>query len=380
MSTVGSNHEPRAAYIHVPFCAHRCGYCDFTLVAGRDDLIEDYLQAMAMQLATLGHPRSVETLFIGGGTPTHLSHDQLNDLIVMLREWFLLVDDYEFSIEANPYDLDDAKIDLLSQLGVNRVSLGAQSFDADVLKILERDHTGKQIDDVVSYLSPRIPNVSLDLIFGVPGQTTDLWKQTLGHAIDLKPAHISTYGLTFEKGTSFWGRQLKGELLPPSDERQRTMYGDAMDLLADARYEQYEISNFARPGFRCRHNEVYWRGLPYFGFGPGAASYIDHRRELNHRSVTSWLRRVLEGESPLGESEQLPPEDRARELIILALRRVQGIDREQFRKSTGLQLDDFAGTTVRRHVDSGLLEDNGQTVRLTRSGRFLADSVVVDFL
>jgi len=372
--------EPRAAYIHVPFCAHRCGYCDFTLVAGRDDLIGDYLRALETELQLLEEPRPVETLFLGGGTPTHLSADQLGQLMEIVLRWFRPVGDYEFSVEANPANLTTNKISALKDAGANRVSLGVQSFDSSVLSLLERDHRDEGIQRVVDRLQGQIDNYSFDLMFGVPRQSLELWKDTLQRAVDLEPKHISTYGLTFEKGTSFWGRRQRGLLVEVDEEVEREMYAAAMDDLSDACYEQYELSNFALPGFRCRHNEVYWRGMPYFGFGPGAARYVNGRRETNHRSVTAWLSHILQGESAVGEAEELSSEERAREALVLGLRKCDGIDRCEFEDLTGFDVDDLAGEAISQNCLAGLVEETESHVRLTRDGRFLADCVLIDFL
>jgi oxygen-independent coproporphyrinogen-3 oxidase len=276
--------------------------------------------------------------------------------------------------------LDDAKIAVLADAGVNRVSLGVQSFDTAVLELLERDHRGPEIPAVVDRLRRRIPNVGLDLIFGVPGQSIDLWRATLALAVALQPTHVSTYGLTFEKGTSFQSRLNKGVLHRCEEESERQMYALAMDELPRAGFEQYELSNFAQPGFRCRHNEVYWAGKPFFGFGPGAARYAAGRRELNHRSVTTWINRVLAGQSPIAESEELSPEGRARELVMLNLRRCEGIALCEFREQTGFDFHELAGDALQRHIRQGLLEECEGHVRLTREGRFLADTVFAEYV
>lgn len=372
--------EPRAAYIHVPFCAHRCGYCDFTLVSGRDDLIDDYLRALQVELRSLEQPRTVETIFLGGGTPTHLSAEQLGRLMGLVHDWFSLEGNVEFSVEANPSSLTNNKIRVLKEAGVDRVSLGVQSFDSSVLALLERDHRDVGVCRIVERLKCEFDNISFDLMFGVPRQTLECWKGTLGRAIELEPQHVSTYGLTFEKGTSFWTRRQRGLLVEADEELERDMYAAAMDCLTEAGFEHYEISNFALPGRRCRHNEVYWRGMPYYGFGPGAARYIDGRREVNHRSVTTWLDKVLGGESGVGDAEQLSPEDRAREALVLSLRKCDGIDRCEFQDLTGFDLDELAGDAISQNCLSGLLEETESHVRLTRDGRFLADSVFIDFL
>jgi len=372
--------EPRAAYLHVPFCAHRCGYCDFTLVAGRDDLTDDYLRAMSVELASLERAREVDTVFFGGGTPTHLPPKQLAGLLELTRKWFVLAPGYEWSVEANPFGLSDEKIELLADAGVNRISLGVQSFDADVLKLLERDHRADEVVSAVERIRRRIENVGLDLIFGVPGQSFDLWRETLSKAIKLKPTHLSTYGLTFEKGTAFWTRREKGALAQLPDELERDMYAATMSDLAAAGFEHYEISNFARPGFRCRHNQTYWQAIPYFGFGPGAARYINGVRSSNHRSTTTWIKRVLAGERAIGMTEELEPAHRAREALVLGLRELKGVRRDRFQQVTGFDLDELAGSEIARQLAAKNIEDFGDGIRLSQTGIFLADSVIVDFL
>lgn len=371
---------PTAAYIHVPFCAHRCGYCDFTVVAGKDHLADEYLRALELELQTLEVPGTISTLFLGGGTPTHLNVDQLDRLLTLVRTWFLLEPGYEFSVEANPAGLVRDKIDCLAAHGVNRVSLGVQSFDRNVLAVLERDHDARAVEAAVELLASQIPDFSLDLIFGVPGQSLALWCETLRRAVSLSPTHLSTYGLTFEKGTAFWSRRAHGTLQQAPDELERAMYAAAMDELPLSGYEQYELSNFAKPGFQCRHNETYWAGLPYYGFGPGAARYLGGRRETNHRSVLTWMRRVLAGQSPVGDVDELSPADRARETLVVGLRRARGIDRAAFRATAGFDIEEVAGTAIDRHCTSGLLERTANGIRLTREGRFLADTVIVDCL
>ena len=372
--------EPRAAYLHVPFCAHRCGYCDFTLVAGRDDLTDDYLRAMSVELASLETPREVDTVFFGGGTPTHLPPRQLAELLELTQKWFVLAPGYEWSVEANPFGLSDEKIELLADAGVNRISLGVQSFDADVLKLLERDHRADEVVSAVERIRRRIENVGLDLIFGVPGQSLDLWRETLSKAIKLKPTHLSTYGLTFEKGTAFWTRREKGALAQLPDELERDMYAATMGDLAVAGFEHYEISNFARHGFRCRHNQTYWQAIPYYGFGPGAARYINGVRSSNHRSTTTWIKRVLAGERAIGMTEELEPEHRAREALVLGLRQLEGVRRDRFQQLTGFDLDELAGSEIARQLAAKNIDDFGDGIRLSRTGIFLADSVIVDFL
>ncbi len=376
---------PRAAYIHVPFCRHRCGYCDFTLVAGRDDLIERYLTALQHEVersfSTSAVSRiSLDTLFFGGGTPTHLSNDQLQRLMGGVSKHFSVSSGCEISVEANPLDLTADKIRLLTDLGVNRVSLGVQSLESTVLALLERNHQPEDVHGVMERLRPAISNISIDLIFGVPGQTLDSWRETLRQALVLEPNHISTYGLTWEDGTAFTTRRRRGELRPVDENLERDQYAAAIDDLTTAGYEHYEISNFARSGFRCRHNQVYWRGEEFYAYGPGAARYVGGRRETNVRSVLGWLEAIESARSPVAEAEQLDSRHRARELIYLGLRTCEGVNQEEFFRRTGLVLSEFAGAAIQKTTSAGWLEATDNGMRLSREGLFVADRVAAEFL
>jgi len=371
---------PRAAYVHVPFCRHRCGYCNFTLVAGRDDLIDAYLQAIELELTALDGPHQVDTLFFGGGTPTHLTPAQLERLLAIVSRRFPLAAPGELSIEANPSDLSPPMLTLLAERGVTRISLGGQSFHAEKLRLLERDHSASALREAVAAARAHVHSVSLDLIFGVPGETLDIWQSDLAVALALKPAHVSTYGLTFERGTAFWSRLLEGELGRLDEELERTLYATAIDTLTAAGFEHYEVSNFAAAGHRCRHNEAYWQGRGYFAVGPGAASYVGGTRRMNHRSTTTYLRRVLSGESPVAEEETLSIEDRAREMLVFALRQLVGIERVEFERRSGVAIETLVGEPLRKMVELGLLIDDGRQVRLTREGLFVSDAIWPHFL
>jgi oxygen-independent coproporphyrinogen-3 oxidase len=218
------------------------------------------------------------------------------------------------------------------------------------------------------------------LIFGAPGETLDQWQADLDAALELEPDHVSTYGLTFERGTRFWSRKLHGELAQLPEEIERDMYALAIDRLIAAGFEHYEVSNFARPGHRCRHNEVYWAGAEYFAAGPGAARYVAGRREVNHRSTLTWIDRLERGQSPVAESETLDAEDRARELLVLALRRREGIARDEFQRRTGHEIDALVGRELARYTDLGLFaEEHGRLV-LTRKGLYVSDAIWPAFL
>jgi oxygen-independent coproporphyrinogen-3 oxidase len=367
---------PRAAYVHVPFCAHHCGYCDFAVVTGKDHLIDRYLDALCAELAMLGEPQPVETLFLGGGTPTHLGPVQLERLLVALNRWFPLASGGEFTVEANPDNLSTERIAVLAAHGVNRISLGAQSFDHDLLRVLERTHDPSSVFRAVDRLRPHIASVSLDLIFGVPGQTATRWRADLERALSLSPDHVSTYGLTYEKGTRLWKQQQRGQIVALDESAERDLYQQGIETLISAEFEHYEISNFAQPGRRSRHNQVYWANHAYFGIGLGAARYVMGRREMNTRDLSAYIRKITAGEPATQQSEALSPFERARETMAVQLRRCEGIDRQAFQVQTGFNLDQVANSALPHLIELGLLADNGWCVALTHQGKFVADGVI----
>ena len=381
-AVISDTQPPRAVYLHIPFCAHKCGYCDFASLAGADHLADRYLNALEQEIeAAIHEPQAVETIFIGGGTPTRLDAAQLARLMAIVDRWFTLEDGGEWTVEANPGTLDAAKADILAGAGVNRISLGAQSFQANLLRVLEREHGLAEVEQAVAIVAPRFDRWSLDLIFGVPGSSLDTWNNDLTTALAFGPAHLSCYGLVFEKGTALWNQQQSGRINAVDEELERSMYEQTIERLGTAGLEMYEISNFARPGHECRHNLVYWANDPYFGFGVGAASYVGGVRSVNTRDLSAYLKRIESGQSATGPSETLAAEASARETAILMLRRTrEGIERDAFVKRTGFDLDTLAGDAIERFRAQGLLEDDGRRIRLTREGLFLADRVLCEFL
>ncbi len=372
---------PRSAYIHVPFCAHKCGYCDFASLAGVDHLADRYLDALLSELSRLGSPQPVDTIFIGGGTPTRLTARQLERLLEGARRWLPLNPGGEWTVEANPGTLDAEKVAVLAEGGVNRVSLGAQSFHQPLLNVLERNHDPEDVPRAVELVRERFERWSLDLIFGVPGSELSHWESDLERALSLGPEHLSCYGLVYEKGTALWKQWDAGQVRSVDEEIERAMYAHTIDRLNGAGLQQYEISNFSRPGQESLHNLVYWANDAYFGLGVGAARYVEGVRASNTRDILGYITRIESGGDPTGPREQLEPEARARETAVLMLRRTQvGLERDDFRHRTGLELNTLAGEAIRKHQAAGLLEDDGRRLRLTHEGLFLADTVLCDLL
>ncbi len=367
---------PRTAYVHVPFCGHKCGYCDFAVTAGQDHLIDLYVEGVAAELATLGEPRPVETLFIGGGTPTYLSAAQLDRLLTAVCHWFPLPAGAEFSVESTPDSLDDERGRVLAAHGVTRVSVGVQSFQAHTLAALDRRHGVGQIGRAVEAVRRHVPGLSFDLIFAAPGQSLADWQADLAAALSLAPDHLSTYGLTYETGTPLWKARKRGAVAAQTEDDELAMYLHGIDALAAAGFEQYEVSNFARLGKRSAHNGRYWANEAYFGIGVGAARYVDGERAMNTRDTQGYLRAVLAGDDPTFQRETLPPRERATETMATQLRRIEGIHRSGFERQTGYGLDVLVGPAVAGLTAEGLLVDDGRSVRLTRRGLCVADGVV----
>lgn len=366
---------PRAAYIHVPFCRHRCGYCNFSVVADRDDLIERYLHAIDLELWRLDCP-VIDTLFVGGGTPTHFDTEQLHRFLQIVRERFQLSESCEWSMEANPEDITREKVAMLHEHGVNRISLGVQSFNVDKLRVLERGHSPENAVNAVHTVADLIGNVSIDLIFAAPGETLSDWQRDLEVAAGLPLKHISTYALTFEKGTSFWSRRARGDLSSASENCEIVMYQAARQALRSAGFQHYEISSFACEGFKCQHNLTYWEGRSWYAVGPGAARFVDGRREVNHRSTTTYLQRMELAESPLAERESITREQYARERAAFGVRMIDGIDLAVLESETGIPLRVICREAIDRSLNDGLLlKPEPSRIKLSERGILFADTV-----
>ena len=366
---------PHSAYIHVPFCRHRCGYCDFSLVAGRDDLIDRYFQALTRELSRVGQRLMLDTLYFGGGTPSHLGPDGIRQLFAILADAIVTNAGAEVSLEANPLDVTIDFVAAARDCGVNRVSLGGQSLDAATLASLDRDHVPDDVRRAVDRLLSAACTVSVDLMIAAPGQSLAAVERDLEAVKSLGVQHVSVYCLTWEKGTNFDSLRQKGMLHRAEESLECDMFEATIDRLEAAGFEHYEVSNFARAGFRCRHNEAYWDCRPWEAFGPGAARFDGRTRITNHRSTQAWMTRVLSGEDFTGDCDAMTQEQAARERVVVGLRRRDGVDREAFEQSSGFSLDAIAGGAVRRWVAGGLAQDNGQRVQLTRKGLLVSDAL-----
>lgn len=372
----------RCLYVHVPQCAARCGYCDFYSEVFDPRLARPLVDAVLRELARWAAARAFrfDTIFVGGGTPTVLPPTELARLLAGLREHADSAA-LEYTVEANPATVTAETAAALTAAGVNRVSLGAQSFDAAELRVLERGHEPEHIGQTIAICRQAgVRHFNLDLIFGIPGQTLRSWQESLQAALTLDPVHLSCYGLTYEPGTRLWQQRAAGHITPVDPDVEADLYELAMEALPAAGLAQYEISNFARLGHECRHNLRYWHNEPYLGLGPSAVGFVDQVRYRNVADIAAYLEAVTNGRSPRATEERLPPQRRPHETAMLELRLVEGIDRARFARRYDVDPSELFSAAIRRHVSDGLLEVDDRGIRLTRGGRMLGDRVMADFL
>ncbi len=388
--------EPSALYVHIPFCAVKCPYCDFNTYAGIETLIAPYLGALRAEIELwgrlLGGP-GVSTVFFGGGTPSYLPVGSVDALLNTIKGAFNLVDGVEVTLEANPDDLTLEKLASFLDTGVNRLSIGVQSLDDGLLRLLGRRHSADEA--LMAYRAARqagFGNVSIDLMYGLPGQTVEQWGETLAAALDVGPSHVSMYCLTLEGGTPMERDVAARRLAEPDGDLAADMYLLAEAEAADAGYRHYEISNWSLPGMESRHNLAYWRNAPFLGVGPGAHSYLHGRRFRNIRSPREYIRRMNVPNPPLRGSEggmagapvvegveEVSGELEMAETMMMGLRLDTGIDAACFASRFGAAPADIYGEVIGGLADDGLLEVSGGAIRLTPRGRLLGNEVFSRF-
>jgi oxygen-independent coproporphyrinogen-3 oxidase len=377
--TVPATRVPAGLYVHTPFCESKCGYCDFFSVAKKDresaPLVERVRREVLSRVAGAEH--DIRTIFVGGGTPTVLPTPELDALLQTVREATAGHPVIEFTVEANPGTVDDAKAALLVGHGVNRVSMGAQSFFEAELETLERLHSPADIPQAIKTLRRSgMPQINIDLIFGIPGQTADTWRESLRRAVDLGIDHVSCYGLMYEPGTRLTAQRAAGRVTPCDEEIEADLFEMTVELLAESGHEQYEISNFARPGRQCEHNLIYWRNEPYLGAGPSASGCYAGRRYRNIADVAGYVRMIDERGHAESETETLTPKTNALEMILMQLRLTEGLSRADFLRRTGQDALAVFGPTAERFVADGVLRVTPEALVLTRRGMLVANSVM----
>ncbi len=372
-------------YIHIPFCRSRCSYCDFATGIYQEQQAEKYVNALVTELSDwqeLASPRAVDTVYFGGGTPSMLTPQQLETILEAVHRRFVIQPDAEITMEMNPGTLSLETIRAYRSAGVNRASFGAQTFDDRELAKLGRSHTAAETHQTFRDLGAAgFENVNFDLIAGLPGQTLEGWKRNIDEAIRLRPEHLSFYLLEVHEGTPLADHIKQGKQPQPDEELARVMYELMLDESSRAGYEHYEISNLCLPGFASRHNTKYWTSDPYYGFGCSAHSYDGElRRWANQRDIVAYVESLEAGESPVVQTWDLSEQDRQAEALFLGLRLMKGISLAEFNESFGTDVRAQHGEDFERFVEAGLIEELGDSIRLTRTGALLSNEVFAAFI
>ena len=371
--------KPTSAYVHIPFCTQICYYCDFSKVFIKNQPVDSYLEHLLQEFHSYDIQK-LRTLYIGGGTPTALSALQLEVLLDGLTKNLDLSVLEELTIEANPGDLDEDKIAVLKNSEVNRVSLGVQTFDDKMLKKIGRSHLEKDIYENIDRLKlAGFDNISIDLIYALPGQTMDQVKDNVAKAIALDIPHMSLYSLILENHTVFMNRMRRGKLPLPKEEVEAEMFEYIIAELERAGFEHYEISNFSKSGFESRHNLMYWDNAEYYGIGAGASGYVNGVRYKNHGPIRHYLKAVEEGNARIHE-EHLSLREQMEEEMFLGLRKKTGVSKARFEEKFGTSFENLYGQVVRDLCHQGLLQVEGQQIRMTKKGLFLGDTVAERFI
>ena len=371
-------------YVHIPFCRSKCQYCDFASYAGREEMREAYVDALGTEMLVRGQEMALkhgrpETVYVGGGTPTALNVEQLSSVVALIKSVFGTA--AEFTMEVNPGTVDGDLLKKLHEWGVNRLSIGIQSFDNNLLKRLGRIHTAEQAEEAVKLArAAGFDNLSLDLMYGLPGQTMEDLQKSVKKALSLQPEHISIYGLQVEEGTPFYRDQQAGRLNLPESDVTDDMYDYLTEYLPEQGYRRYEISNYAKPGKESRHNLSYWQDVPYLGLGAAAHSYMDGMRLENVADLDEYISTIKSGRLPLRSEEDPSEQHHMEEFAFLALRTAKGIDKKKFKDTFGKELRSVYGKKINRLVRQGLLKETKKNIALTKEGAKIGNQVFAEFL
>jgi putative oxygen-independent coproporphyrinogen III oxidase len=385
-NTLQAAMKPKAVYIHIPFCTNKCHYCDFNSYVLKGQPIMDYLRALEREMertALRFPPERIETIFVGGGTPTVLLPEQMEYFLRTVKQYFPFdPKETEFTMEANPGTTDEAKLQAMREGGVNRLSFGVQSFDNRLLAGIGRIHN---TDDVYRSIENArkagFLNLSIDLMFGLPQQTLDMLESSVNAALALNLEHYSIYGLKVEENTLFHTLYEKNDLPLPSEEQELEMYKLIMRRLREAGYVQYEISNFARKGFESRHNMTYWRNMPYYGLGAGAHGYVHGMRHVNRKGIQEYIDAAQNG-LPVLETTNVSQEEAMEDFMMVGLRMLRGVVKADFFMQFGSSMDERFGAVIDRLLSKGLLEstEDGDGYRLSEEGIVLGNEVFAEFV
>ncbi|EOI55407.1 radical SAM family heme chaperone HemW [Enterococcus gilvus] len=378
-----SSNTKASAYIHIPFCEHICYYCDFNKVFLEGQPVDEYIEALLKEarLSLSEHPiEKMETLYIGGGTPTSLNAAQLDRLFGGLRE-ILPYENGEFTVEANPGDLSAEKLDVMRNYGVNRISMGVQTFDDRLLKKIGRKHNAQDVHDTIQLLEKKdFRNVTIDLIYALPGQSLESFRDTVERALALDLPHYALYSLILENQTMFMNWVRRGKMHLPEQEVEAQMYAETIEAMEKAGRMQYEISNFAKPGFESKHNLVYWNNQNYFGIGAGASGYLENRRYKNRGPIQHYLKSLNDDRLPILEEEYLSEREQIEEEMFLGLRKILGVEKAVFEARFKQSIMDVYGDVLEKLKQQKLIIETDTSIHLTKAGLFRGNDVFEEFL
>ncbi|WP_086313500.1 coproporphyrinogen III oxidase [Enterococcus sp. 7F3_DIV0205] len=379
-----NNSNSTSAYIHIPFCEHICYYCDFNKVFLEGQPVDEYIQSLLKEIRlTKEHYPSndTKTIYIGGGTPTSLSANQLAVLLEGVRNLLPFDPKNEFTVEANPGDLTQEKLHVMKEYGVNRLSMGVQTFDNQLLKKIGRKHTAEDVYETMKFLEKEnFSNVSIDLIYALPGQTLEGFRDTLKRAIELDLPHYSLYSLILENKTMFMNWVRQGRLQLPDQEVEAQMFEETIIAMEKGGRHQYEVSNFALKGKESQHNLIYWDNEHYYGFGAGASGYLGHTRYRNHGPIQHYLKPLRDDQLPTVEKEILTLNNQMEEQLFLGLRKKDGVSKAQFKEKFGVTLEQVYKEKIPKLIEKGLLLENDTSIQLSEKGLFVGNDVFEEFL
>ena len=370
-------------YIHIPFCAQKCLYCDFPSFARKDHLRKAYIEALNKEIISLREKHNnleINTIFIGGGTPSVLESDELEYLLKEVAK-LNMAKDIEYSMECNPGNLTEEKLEVMKKYGVNRISMGLQAKQDNLLKGLGRIHNYKTFKE--NFLLAKkvgFNNINVDLMFGLPNQKLNEWEETLREIISLEPAHISAYSLIIEEGTAFYNLYENNKLKLPTEEEERKMYHLAKKILEENGFNQYEISNYAKKGKECRHNLAYWNMDNWIGVGSASASYMDGKRIKNISSVEEYINSINEKGEAIEEIINKKKNDNMEEFMFMGLRKINGIDENEFKNRFSMNINDVYGEIINKYIDAGLLIRESGRIFLSEKGIEISNIIMADFL
>lgn len=369
-----------ALYIHIPFCKQKCFYCDFPSYASLDHLKDDYVDALCKEIEEKVIDYKIKSIFIGGGTPSYLETNQIYKLLKTISK-LNLRENMEFTMECNPGALEKEKLETMLRGGVNRISMGLQAVQNSLLKDIGRIHSFKQFEENFNLAREvGFKNINVDLMFGLPNQKVDEWKESLEVIAKLNPEHISAYSLIIEEGTAFYKLWERNKLILPSEDEEREMYSITKEILKEHGYEQYEISNYAKSGYECYHNKVYWQCDDYLGVGSASSSFIDGKRIKNIENVKLYIEKINNNESIIEEIIKNSKEDNIEEFIFMGLRMNKGISLNEFKKRFGIDINSIYKEIIEKNINKKLLVLEKDNLRLTDKGIELSNLVMSDFI